>query len=67
MFNPIICAHWPNHAVLAVGYDSIKEDKEYWIIKNSWGTRWGEDGYFRIKKGINRCGIEDWAVLADIK
>jgi hypothetical protein len=33
------------HAVLIVGYD---DDEEYFIVKNSWGTGWGESGYFRI-------------------
>ena len=33
------------HAVLLVGYN---DDEQYFIVKNSWGTWWGEDGYFRI-------------------
>jgi C1A family cysteine protease len=40
-----------DHGVLAVGFTS-----EYWIVKNSWNTRWGEDGYIRVKMG-NTCGI----------
>ena len=41
-----------NHAILVVGYD----DKEgIWICKNSWGTSWGESGWFRIKQG--QCGM----------
>lgn len=43
-----------NHAVLAVGYHK----DHYWIIKNSWGTAWGMDGYFRMGPiGSNMCGV----------
>jgi len=41
------------HAVKLVGYGA-----DYWIVANSWGTTWGEAGFFRIAKGINNCGIE---------
>ncbi|EAS05558.2 papain family cysteine protease (macronuclear) [Tetrahymena thermophila SB210] len=41
-----------NHAVLAVGYDL----EGNWILKNSWGTNWGENGYMRLAAN-NTCGI----------
>ena len=41
-----------NHAVLIVGYN---DNEGYWICKNSWGTSWGESGWFRIKQG--QCGM----------
>lgn len=31
----------------------------YWIVRNSWGTFWGELGFFRIKRGINSLFLED--------
>ena len=44
------------HAVAIVGYDDAEQ---CWIIKNSWGPDWGENGFFRIAAGTNECGIED--------
>ena len=46
----------PNHGVLLVGYGP-----GYWLVKNSWGTKWGEDGYIKIAKGENNCNIDFWA------
>ncbi|CAL9779582.1 unnamed protein product [Musa acuminata subsp. burmannicoides] len=45
-----------NHAVLAVGY-GVENGIPYWLIKNSWGSDWGLDGYFKMELGKNMCGI----------
>merc|ERR1711971_1276352 len=46
------CVDNNNHAVLVVGYGP-----GYWLVKNSWGKRWGEDGFFKIKSGSGTCGF----------
>jgi len=46
------------HAVAVVGYD---DNEGYWIVKNSWGTNWGENGWFRIAYGD--CYIDNYAYV----
>ena len=52
------CGEDVNHGVLAVGFGS--DGKDFWKVKNSWGTSWGEDGYIRIAKDdSNLCHVLD--------
>lgn len=46
------CSNEIDHVALIVGYDN-----DSWILQNSWGTDWGEDGYFRVKRGSHTCGV----------
>lgn len=50
-----------NHVVVIVGYGS-ENGQAYWIVKNSWGASWGENGFFRIRRGNDECSIESIAV-----
>ncbi|XP_053305665.1 cathepsin W-like [Spea bombifrons] len=52
-----------DHVVLIVGY-SKEMPKPYWILKNSWGENWGENGYFRLQWGKNMCGITTYPMTA---
>lgn len=46
-----------NHAILVIGYETIDDNSGIWIVKNSWGSLWGDHGYIRIKrdKNYNSC------------
>lgn len=69
---PNACAPFVFHrflftAVLMVGFGVDKgwfSTKPYWKIKNSWGPKWGENGYFRIYRGAGTCGINTQVTTA---
>ena len=48
-------ASYANHAIIIVGWGTLN-GRTYWICKNSWGTSWGESGWFRIYSGRLRIG-----------
>jgi len=54
-----------NHAVVAVGYGTLN-GLNYWIIRNSWGTSWGQAGYVLFQRGTNLCGVETYPMYTTI-
>lgn len=57
------CGDNYDHVVLAVGYGS-DDDGDYYIIKNNWGTDWGDDGFFKMARNRDsNCGIANHATF----
>lgn len=54
------CGKSINHGVLLVGYNSVEQ---YWKVKNSWGTKFGEDGYFRLSAEVTNGQIANTCAL----
>ena len=58
-----LCGTNLDHGVLAVGYGT-EDSQAYYLVKNSWGTTWGDKGYIKIgvKEGKGICGIQEQPV-----
>jgi len=59
------CQGQIDHCVQAVGYD-MTQSTPFWIVRNSWGTDWGESGYIRLQYGQDTCSCADEVTTAVI-
>jgi cathepsin F len=59
------CSNQLDHCVQLVGYD-MTQSTPFWIVRNSWGADWGENGYIRLQYGQDTCGCADEATSAII-
>lgn len=57
VFSGSMCTNDIDHAVTIIGYT-----ENAWIIKNSWGPKWGVNGYLYLERGKNACGVAEYAV-----
>ncbi|KAG6929311.1 cathepsin S, partial [Chelydra serpentina] len=66
VYNDPRCTHETNHAVLVIGYGTLN-GKDFWLVKNSWGIRFGEKGYIRMSRNNrNLCGIASFGSCPQI-
>ncbi|KAM3284475.1 hypothetical protein P3S67_023274 [Capsicum chacoense] len=47
------------HSVKVIGWGTSEQGVNYWLVANSWNRDWGDDGFFKIRRGTNECGIEN--------
>ncbi|CAN4081873.1 unnamed protein product [Withania somnifera] len=50
------------HAVKLIGWGTSEDGEDYWLLANQWNRSWGDDGYFKIRRGTNECDIESEVV-----
>jgi C1A family cysteine protease len=60
------CSTKDGHAVVIVGYGT-EHGEDYWLVRNSWGTGWGDKGYFKMARNKNNmCGIASWVYYVTV-
>jgi len=68
VFNDSSCTNQEiEHGILVVGYGVTSQSEKYWILKNTWATSWGMQGYMLLERGYDRCGVADMCSYPVIK
>ena len=61
VYQHITGSYLGGHAIKIIGWGVTDKGVKYWLIANSWNEIWGENGFFRLLRGQNECGIESSA------
>merc|ERR1712061_509509 len=61
-----MAADTQDHCVMAGGFNSTAP-MPYWIVRNSWATTWGEQGYIYLEMAKNTCGLADDVTIPEVK
>jgi C1A family cysteine protease len=59
-------AEYQDHCVMATGFNTTAPTP-YWIVRNSWASTWGEEGYIYLEMAKNTCGLADDATIPEVK
>merc|ERR1712139_64787 len=59
-------AEYQDHCVQAVGFNATAPTP-YWIVRNSWATTWGDEGFIYLEMAKNTCGLADDATIPEVK
>merc|ERR1712110_694582 len=59
-------ADYQDHCVMATGFNTTASTP-YWIVRNSWSSQWGEEGYIYLEMAENTCGLADDATIPEVK
>jgi len=59
-------ADYQDHCVMATGFNTTAPTP-YWIVRNSWSSMWGEEGYIYLEMAKNTCGLADDATIPHVK
>lgn len=70
IINDDTCVPGTGHAILIYGYGTATRKGgvtiDYWLCKNSWSNGWGDNGYFKMIRGKNMCGITGYLIYPTV-
>ena len=67
VYSQSTCTQTVNHGMAIVGYGTHTDGQAYWLIKNSWGTGWGMNGYMMMpRNAANKCRVASFAYYVNL-